>query len=139
MSNVALQLEHYIEQYQKAGKSFDWVDANCCLFVNSWVKLLTGEDHMKSLPRTKSRLQAHRLVKILGEDLKGATTRLLELDPFHINFAQTGDVVLVKAEGDTQLLGICDNRFVACLSAEGTVVRIEISNGVCAWRIGAKK
>lgn len=139
MKNIAFELEKYAEEYAASHTTFDWVESNCCLFVNGWVKRVTGVDHMADLRKTTSKLDAARLIRELGDDLKGAATKLLGVDPIHKNFAQTGDTVLIETEDEHQVLGICENRFALCLNTEGALSRLDINQCICAWRTGAVK
>ena len=117
-------------------QAFDWASANCCHFASAWVQHAEGSHPMAALPVTKTGAAAARLLRKLG-DMQAAITLQLAREPIAAALlAQTGDVVLIPAGGDTGwLVGICSGAHIVVRDVAGNVLFAPLSSGVAAWRI----
>lgn len=133
-----MQLAALLDSYliESPPQSFDWGTANCCHFVNKWVTLATGHDHMAAMKLriTETKMDARRLIVELGGSLEAAWTKGLGIDPISPKFAQVGDVMLVPLPDGGELVGICVGRLIVCAEESGALVHVEAKLASHAWR-----
>jgi hypothetical protein len=127
----AATLEAYLAEVRD--KPFDWSRWNCCTFVAGWVQRMTGTRVMMGLPKTPSRMSAHRLIVEIGGNLRGVWSLWMHRDPILPTLAQTGDIVCIMENG-TQAVGVCCGRTAAVLTEDG-VHHVSMEHATCAWRV----
>jgi hypothetical protein len=130
MSRAAM-LDAYLTEVQ--ARAFDWAGWNCCTFAAGWVQRATGARLMLGLPRTPSRLAAHRLIAQIGGTLRGVWSLWLRREPIEPALAQVGDIVGLSDE-DAQAIGVCCGRTAAVLTEAG-LCHVPMERAACAWRV----
>lgn len=125
------KLQQYLLNYQDT--SFDWGSRNCCTFASEWIKVLTGNDVMKSLNlQYQDKITACGLMVRVGGILNAAEN-LLKGKETKIGLAKLGDVVCGEAgRGDT--MGICCGIKSVFLTQSG-LVYLRTSTMKKIWRI----
>lgn len=70
---------------------FVWGKHDCVLFASKWVKIATGKDPLKGLPKWKTERAALRVIKSVGGLEKALDERFKRIHP---NLARDGDLTL---------------------------------------------
>lgn len=89
MSNMATSFSAYIAENLKT--PFEWGKHDCVLFASNWVKIATGKNPLKGLPKWKTERSALRAIKSVGGLEKALDDRFNRINP---NLAKDGDVAL---------------------------------------------
>ena len=112
-----------------------WGEWDCCLFSNSLIQKITGEDLIPKTLTWKDEASAKKSIKKYGGTLLKSIEKacvnkgVLEVDKM---FVTKGDLVVYKEK--TNLVGICDGMNVLSPSTDGIEVKpTELI--VKAWRI----
>ena len=116
-------------------KPFEWGKWDCCIFANSCIKAMTGQNLIPSTLKWKNEETAMKAIKDYGKTLKGAVTKACKakkLEEVKPAFITTGDLVVFKEE--SELVGISDGFNILSPSDDG----IEFKSHdliVKGWRI----
>lgn len=132
-NRIAVELARYVAEREAA--PFDWQSANCCHFAAGWVARATGADPMAGFPATPD---AQAALQLIGEhgDLRGLVSHALGRDPIPAAMAQTGDLLLMPAEGATGFaVGICSGIDAIVIDEAGAVTQQPAAGAMCAWRL----
>lgn len=124
--NRAAELAAFLREHRN--RPFTWGTWDCGQIAASWVKCLTGVDHLASLAAYTDEAGAITII-----DEHGGLAALVDsrLPPIHPSRARVGDLVMA---GRDLALGICCGVDSAHVSPKGIVYRKTLES-VRAWRV----
>lgn len=119
-------------------RHFEWGVFDCCLFVADWVNLQFDVDPAQQYRgRYKTEMGSIRAMKRFGAksaDLNKTWTHALGIEATLGMAASRGDVVLVKQEDGTELVGVFYANSVFAVSKSG-LLRLKPDTIQCHWKL----
>jgi len=121
---------------------FQWGEKDCCIFAGDCIEAITSKNPMTDFikkysnnPYTNKR-EAILLIKNSFSDLGSCIEQVLG-KPRDINFAQRGDLVLLKNNNSWRICGIVDltGAKITALSLKDGLVKLPMSDGYLSWKI----
>lgn len=125
------RLHEYVELV--AGERFAWGRFDCCLFAADAVRVMTGFDGAAPLRgRYSSEGEALALLQAEG-GLEAYVSHVLGV-PRAPLYAQRGDVVLRRVEGEMDALGVCLGVMAAFAAPRG-ITLVPLDQCAMCWSV----
>lgn len=117
-------------------KPFVWGEWDCCIFSNSCIKAMTGENLIPKELEWKDKETAYKTITSFGKTLKNSIRIAClkkQLTKIDSNYLQKGDLVIIDSNGD-EVCGMYDGSKTIGPSDTG-ICAISGNKIIEGWRV----